>query len=180
MTHKQGKNWFKRIAQKPLIKKWFFFLLGLPWFLAAIILVGFEARSFHLKDTWRLSRDERRIYFVKREFNSMGNEFDDDYFELLRKARSIISPSSLPFEWNTGESVRLRQIYLVTVYAHFWLAPERRLHFVRHRVWRNFIECSQGDVVYKIYYQKEPDSEDTMIIHKIHGKPPSYITKVVK
>ena len=165
--------------KRSLIKKWLFPLIIIPWFLAALILMRFEVRSFHLDETWDLSRDERRNYFVKREFNAMGDEFDDDYFELLRKAQPIISQNS-KLEWYSGKSISKLQHFHALIYAHFWLVPASPLNIRVDRSWTNYWEPNTEEVMYKIYYQKEPHTQDEMIIHKIHVKKPSYITKVIK
>jgi len=155
------------LEHKTLSRKWLFLLIVLPWFLATLILMGFETRSFRLKDTWGLTRDQRRIYFVKKEFNAIGDDFDDDYFELINRARFVISPDTSPFQWYTSKRLSKTQNARALMYSYFWLTPS---------------VCGNPNdkVIYKIYYQREPDSKKEKVVEKINGEKPSYITKVTR
>jgi len=157
----------KNMKNYNLIRKSLFASLVLPWFLLTPILMRFELRSFHLEDTWSLSRDKRRIYFAKREFNAIGDKFDDDYFELIDRAYSIIFPNTSPFLWYTSENLSKTQNLRALIYTCFWLIPS--------------VGPNDNDkIFYKVYYQREPDSTKEEIVEKINGKKPSYITKVVR
>ena len=112
----------------------------------------------------------------------MGDGFDNDYFELLKRAKPIVFRNSLLFEWHNGEGVPKRRNFHALIYSHYWLGPDGLMHVVPPRTWRNYYTSSNPntDVIYKIYYQKEPHTKRELIIEKIQGKPPSYITKVVQ
>lgn len=163
------------------LRKWPFWVVFFPWLVATFILLRFEVRSFHLDETWAMPREERRGYFVKREFNAMGDEFEDDFLHLLAKAREEFGENPPPFEWVTGKDISKLQNFHAVIYSHFWLAAGSDfIYSPGGKGWRTFRENNNENVLYRLHYQNVPDLGKESILHNIHGKLPSYITRVDK
>lgn len=166
----EERKWSKCIEENAFARKWLFSVLVFAWVMVGGVLLKFEVGSFHFKDTWKLRRDERQVFFVKREFTAGHSfEFDDDYFELLRRAQSSILPRASPFKFYTWEKLHSTHHLRAMLYAEFWLAPSYHIK-----------ETADDKVFYSIYYQREPEGKDEVIVEKIEGVKPSFITRVVR
>lgn len=147
---------------KQPLKLFFACLIAFPPLLLYPLLFLNQIDKMHYRETWNLSQNERKIFFLKIAMPGLEN----DYFELLDKTLKIMGSKKQYFAVVTGNSVSPFVSLMVHNFTVYWLCPSRTSE-------------DPEKLTYKLYYRTPPASGEK-ILETIQGPENSYLVEIIR